>query len=68
MSEALNKVVDYGFNEMGLKCLEVFTNIINNKSVALLEKNNFTRVTSFIEKETYSGEPMELVIYKREVK
>lgn len=65
MSEALKKVVEYGFNNMGLKAIEAYTNVINKKSIALLEKNNFTKKSLFTETETFSGEPMEMVIYER---
>lgn len=65
MSEALKKVVEYGFNNMGLKTIEAYTSVINKKSIALLEKNNFTKKSLFIETETSTGEPMEMVIYER---
>lgn len=64
MSEALERVVDYGFNNMGLKTIEAYTNVINDKSIGLLERNKFTKVSSFIETETTNGEPMEMVIYE----
>lgn len=38
MSEALKKIVEYGFNNMGLKTIEAYTNAMNKKSIALLEK------------------------------
>lgn len=67
MSEAMKKVVEYGFCDMGLKTIEAYTNIMNDKSVALLERNNFTKVSSFIETMTLNGEPMEMVIYSLEL-
>ena len=63
MSEALVKVVEYGFNKMGLKTIEAYTNAINKNSIALLERNKFTELSSFIEKETSNGIPEEMVIY-----
>jgi len=63
MSEALNKVVEYGFNNLELKTIEAYTNAINNKSIALLKRNKFTEINSFIETETSDGAPMEMVIY-----
>lgn len=63
MSEALKKVVEYGFNNMGLKVIEAYTSSINKRSIALLERNNFTKISSFIETETSNGEPMNMVIY-----
>lgn len=65
MSEALTRVVEYGFDQMGLKRIEAYTGVLNEKSIILLEKNHFTKQSSFIETETSSGEPMEMVIYVR---
>lgn len=65
MSEALKKVIEYGFINMGLKTIEAYTNVMNKKSIVLLEKNNFTKKSLFIETETYNGEAMEMVIYER---
>lgn len=64
MSEALKKVIEYGFESMGLKIIEAYTNVLNEKSIALLERNNFTFKSTFTETETSSGEPMEMVIYE----
>lgn len=64
MSEALYKVVEYGFEVMELKTIEAYTNVINKKSTALLERNDFIKTGSIIE-ETSSGELMEMVIYER---
>lgn len=64
MSEALKKVVEFGFNNMGLKIIEAYTNEINHKSRALLERNNFTKISSFTETETSNGLPIEMVIYQ----
>jgi len=63
MSEALNKVVGYGFDNIGLKTIEAYTNAMNRKSIALLERNNFTKISSFVETATSNGESMEMVIY-----
>lgn len=65
MSEALKKVVEYGFNNMGLKIIEAYTSTRNQKSIALLERNDFSKKSLFVETETLSGEPMEMVIYER---
>jgi len=67
MSEALSRVIDYGFADMGLKVLEGYTNIMNKKSIAMLEQNSFAKKSSFIETETPSGEPVEMVIYETRV-
>ena len=41
MSEALNKVINFGFNELGLDNIEAYTHIQNENSKKLLEKNGF---------------------------
>lgn len=63
MSEALKKVVAYGFYHMGLKTIEAYTSTMNEKSIALLERNKFTPIASIIE-DTSNGEPMEMAIYE----
>lgn len=65
MSEALKLVVEYGFNTIGLDTIEAYTNVLNKKSISLLEKNNFTQKALLTELETFSGEPIEMVIYSR---
>lgn len=67
MSEALKAVIEFGFNTMGLEGIEAYTNAVNEKSIALLERNNFTLASSFTETETFSGEPMDMVIYVTEI-
>lgn len=63
MSEALKNVIEYGFNTMGLKEIEAYTNRDNTKSIALLERNQFMKVSDFKETDTFSGDPMDMVIY-----
>jgi [ribosomal protein S5]-alanine N-acetyltransferase len=65
MNEALMKVVEYGFDHMGLKTIEAYTNSLNSKSISLLERNHFTKTSSIIETNTTDGEPMELDIFCR---
>lgn len=65
MSEALRKVVEYGFNNIGFKTIEAYTGALNERSIKLLERNNFSKVFNFIETETFNDNPFEMVIYKR---
>jgi ribosomal-protein-alanine N-acetyltransferase len=44
MSEALNRVINFGFNELGLDNIEAYTHIQNENSKKLLEKNGFNFV------------------------
>lgn len=62
MTEALKEVVDYGFNNMGLKTIEACTNSLNQKSLALLKRNNFSYSSSF-EEPTSTGETIKMDIY-----
>lgn len=64
MTEALKKVVAYGFNTMGLKVIEANTNSINSKSIALLERNKFCKTSSFVETAS-NGESIKMVTYSR---
>jgi ribosomal-protein-alanine N-acetyltransferase len=41
MSEAMQKVLEFGFQEMNLKTIEAFTHKNNTPSKTLLEKHNF---------------------------
>lgn len=43
MTEALKKVIDFGFNDLKLKSLEAFTHAENIASIKLLERSNFKR-------------------------
>ncbi len=41
MSEAVDKVIQYGFNEMNLKTISAVVRTLNYKSIHLLEKKGF---------------------------
>lgn len=41
MTEALTKVIDFGFNTMKLKTIEAYTHKDNKGSIQVLTKNNF---------------------------
>lgn len=43
MQEAIQCIIDYGFNVMQLKTIEAFPLATNSRSIRLLEKNNFVR-------------------------
>jgi ribosomal-protein-alanine N-acetyltransferase len=43
MQEAMAAILEYGFNTMRLKLVEAITNKNNQRSVKLLERNNFKR-------------------------
>lgn len=50
MSEALSKVVEFGFDTLELASIEAYTNEKNKKSVSLLKRNYFTFVKKVKEK------------------
>jgi len=41
MDEALKRLIDHAFNQLGLKKIEAFTHKDNAKSLALLKRNHF---------------------------
>jgi len=63
MHEAFAKVVDYGFNILQFKTITAYLNSANERSIRLLEKNNFKRDLA-LENEYYSkGGSSEDLIY-----
>ncbi len=56
MQEALLKVVEYAFQILKLKTIVAYPNAANERSVRLLEKNNFQRDPA-LEGEFYKNEP-----------
>lgn len=65
MTETLTRVLEYGFDTLDIENIEAYTSASNVKSIRLLERKDFSRASSFIETETFGGEPMEMVIYVR---
>jgi [ribosomal protein S5]-alanine N-acetyltransferase len=63
MTEALKKVVEYGFNSMGLRIIEAYTNSLNSESIALLDRNKFCKTSSFVETSS-NEESMNMVVYQ----
>lgn len=65
MTEALNLSIKFGFEVMGLKYLDAYTNIKNLKSCSLLERNGFTRVE--VVSEDNGGGMMEMAVYRKNI-
>ena len=63
MKEALNKLVDFGFNELGLHSIEANVNINNNSSIKLLEKKGFIKEAHFRENYLFNGVYLDSIIY-----
>ena len=51
MSEALKKIIDFGFQEIELDTIEAYTHKNNNDSTKLLQKYNFKQDAERIDKE-----------------
>ena len=65
MYEALQKIVDYGFNEMKLHSIEAHINPANAASAALLKKADFVQEAYFKENYCLRGEFTDTAVYSK---
>ncbi len=63
MNEALQKVIDYGFNEMRLHSIEAIIDGNNVASSKLLEKNKFRKEAEFKENCFFEGKFLDSTVY-----
>ena len=63
ITEAIQLIVDYGFNTMKMHSLEAIIDPENIASARVLEKNNFIKEAHLIENEFYDGKFLDTVIY-----
>ncbi len=63
MQEAMEAVIDYGFQKMRLHSIEANVNPDNRASIRLLERNGFVREAYFKENHYYNGQFLDSVIY-----
>lgn len=63
MTEAVNAVIDFGFNNMKLHSIEAHINPSNAASAALLEKAGFVREAYFKEDHFFRGQFTDTAIY-----
>lgn len=63
VSEALQKVVQYGFKDMKLHSIEAVLDPENKGSEKVLAKNGFVKEGHFIENEYYEGRFLDSMIY-----
>ncbi|MGE5520427.1 MAG: GNAT family N-acetyltransferase [Candidatus Dadabacteria bacterium] len=63
MQEALEAVLKYGFEVMKLHSIEANVNPSNDRSIKILEKNNFKREAYFRENYFYNGQYIDSAIY-----
>lgn len=64
MKEALECVVDYGFEIIKLKTIEAYTNEMNMPSRVLLEDASF-KYCKYVDEEGYSGKLIRMSVYYR---
>ncbi len=63
VSEAINAVVRYGFEQMKLHSIEAIIDPRNGASAAVLKKNGFVKEAHLRENEFYDGHFLDTVIY-----
>lgn len=63
ITEAIQLMIDFGFNEMNMHSLEAIIDPKNTASARVLEKNNFLKEAHLIENEYYDGKFLDTVIY-----
>ena len=63
MSEALLKVIEFGFNEFKLHSIMGNVNPQNKRSIKLLEKYGFKKEAHFREDYLYNGKYLDSIIY-----
>ena len=63
ISEAVSRVIAYGFQEMKLHSIEAIIDPENIASARVLEKNNFIKEAHLKENEFYDGRFLDTVIY-----
>ena len=63
MQEAIEKVLDYGFRNIGLHSIEAIVTAGNMSSVKLLERNHFIREAYFKEDYFYNGAFLDSMVY-----
>ncbi len=62
-TEAIQLMVDYGFNQMNMHSLEGIIDPANIASARVLEKNGFVKEAHFKENEFFDGKFLDSVIY-----
>lgn len=65
MKEAIQKVIEYGFNEMHLHSIEALVRADNSASAAVLESTGFVKEGYLKEEFFFRGKFMDTIIYSR---
>ena len=64
-SEAVERALEYGFNDMNLHSIEAIIDPRNNASERVLQKNGFIKEGHFKENTFFNGEFLDSVIYSK---
>jgi [ribosomal protein S5]-alanine N-acetyltransferase len=62
-TEAIQLMIDYGFNQMNMHSIEGIIDPANTASARVLEKNGFVKEAHFKENEFFNGKFLDSVIY-----
>jgi ribosomal-protein-alanine N-acetyltransferase len=62
-SEALKKIIDFGFDDLELNTIEGFVQVYNQKSINLMKKNGFHFKSEFEEPSVIDSKPIKYAIY-----
>jgi [ribosomal protein S5]-alanine N-acetyltransferase len=65
ITEAIQEVVNYGFNVMHLHSIEAIIDPENSASEKVLQKNGFVKEAHLLENEYYEGRFLDTVIYSK---
>ncbi|WP_333695956.1 GNAT family N-acetyltransferase [Flavobacterium sp.] len=63
VSEAINRVLDYGFNVLNFHSVEAVVDPENQASIRVLEKNGFVKEAHFLENEFWDGKFWDSVVF-----
>ena len=63
VTEAISRLVPYGFNDMQLHSIEAIIDPENTASARVLEKNGFVKEAHFRENEFFNGKFLDTVVY-----
>lgn len=65
MSEAIQAVESFGFEQMALETIDAYTNVLNVPSLQLLEGAGYVKIGQCVDEQTLTGIPMDMAIYRK---
>lgn len=65
MTEAIKAVEAFGFEQMGLKVIDAYTNVLNVPSLKFLEGLGYKKIGQCVDDQTITGIPMDMAIYRK---